>query len=375
MNNVRIMLAAATAEDRKLISGLLEDESLRIVSAFRPDNDGLRKAGTQPADVLLIGTSGKPESEFDFAERLYTTRNDITIFLLTAYMDAKTIARAMESGITRVLDINGNENDIKTQILTVLNVEQNRRKNTQTAATYDSRVVACYSPKGGAGKTTLAVNLACALASLNKKVALIDLNLQFGNVGVFLDIARGDTIADMVEEHSFEPTTIKSYLVRHQSGVMVMLSSSAPEYAELIKAEHIELIISSLRSEFDYVILDMDISLGDCAIASFEAADTILFVVNADIATLLDAKRGIKVLEALNVQDKIQLIVNKAGISAMKAKEVSGLLEVTPSLIVPYDLKAAMMAVNRGVPMLDCMPGSKASKAISAYAKSLARTA
>ncbi|MEA5048977.1 MAG: AAA family ATPase [Eubacteriales bacterium] len=371
MDGIRIMLAANSAEDRKFISGLLQDESLRIVSAFRPDKDGLKKASTQPADVLLIGTRGMPDAEFDFAERMYATRSDITIVLLAPVLDGATIAHAMESGIARVIDVRSGESEIRTQILTTANRDMNRRNSTLKIASYDSKIIACFSAKGGVGKTTVAVNLAYALVTMNKKVALIDLNLQFGDIGVYLDIPKGDTIADMVEEHSFELSTIKSYLIRHQSGIMVMLSSSSPEYAELIRPEHIEAILSTLRTEFDYVILDMGVSLGDCAVSAFETADQIYFVVNEDIATLHDAKRCIKVMEALNLQDKVRIVVNKDGISKIRTKDVAGLLDAVPALVVPYDLKAAMMAANRGIPMLSCAPKSKASKAVRAYARNL----
>lgn len=373
MNSIRIMLAAHSADDRKLISGLLTDEALRVVSSFRPDADGLKKASSQPADVLLIGTRAMPAQELDFAERMFTTRSDITIMLLAPTLDSRTLARAMECGIARVIDINSSEHDICTHIMTAANRDQNRRNSTQKIASYDSKIVACYSPKGGVGKTTVAVNLAYALATMNKKIALIDLSLQFGEVGVFLDIPKGDTIADMVEEHSFELSTIKSYLIRHQSGIQVMLSSSSPEYAELIQPVHVNAILSSLRTEFDYVIIDMGVNFGDCAIAAMETADTILLVVNEDIAALHDAKRSIKVLEALNQQDKLKIVVNKDGISTITVKNVANLLEATPVLVIPFDLKAAMLAVNRGIPMLSCAPNSKASKEIREYARNLIR--
>ena len=372
-SGIRIMLAAFSADDRKLISGLLTDEALRIVSSFRPDGDGLKKASSQPADVLLIGTCNKPEPELEFAERMFTARSDITILLLCPAVDNRTLTRAMESGIARVIDINSGEQNIRMHIMTAANRDQNRRNSTQKIASYDSKVVACYSPKGGVGKTTLAVNLAYALATMSKKIALIDLNLQFGEVGVFLDITKGDTIADMVQEHSFELSTIKSYLIRHQSGIQVMLSSSSPEYAELIRPEHIDAVLSSLRTEFDYIVLDMSVTLGDCAIAALETADTILLVVNEDIPALHDAKRSIKVMEALNLQDKVKLVVNKEGISTIKVKNIANLLDSAPVLVIPYDLKSSMVAVNRGIPLLNCAPNSKASIAIRTYARNMIR--
>ena len=375
MNGVRIMLAAFSADDRKAAAGLLQDEALRIVCSLRPDKDGLKKAGTQPADVLLLVTRGEPEAEFDFAERMYTNRSDVTILLMMPHPEPADMERAMESGIARVIDMNSGVEQIKTHIITTASRDRHRRSSMAKVASYDSKIAAFFSAKGGVGKTTLAVNFACAMAAQNKKVALIDLNLQFGDVGVFLDITKGDTIADMVEEHTFELATMKSYLIRHYSGVMVMLASSSPEYAELVRPEHIEAILSTLRSEFDYIVLDMGVTLSDCSISAFELADMIYFIVNEDIATLHDAKRSLKLLEALNLSDKIKIVINKDGISNIKVKDVASLLESAPVLIVPNDLKAAITAINRGIPMVTCAPRSKASAAIVKFVKSLTRRA
>ncbi len=373
MDSVRIMLAAFSAEDRKAAAALLQDESLRIVCTLRPDKDGLRKAGTQPADVLLLCTRGAPEAEFDFAERMYTSRSDITTLLLMQRPRMSDIERAMSSGIARVLDIASGVDAIKSEIVLAARRDQHRRSSMTKVASYDARVIAFFSPKGGVGKTTLAVNTACALAALNKKVALVDLNLQFGDVGVFLDVPKGDTIADMVEEQTFELATVKSYLIQHQSGVMVLLSSSSPEYAELIRPEHIEAILSVLRPEFDYVVVDLGTALSDCAVSALELADTIYLVVNEDIAALHGTKRSMKVLEALNLGDKIKIVVNKDGGSSIRVKDVANLLESAPVLSVPNDPKAAIHAINRGIALVECVPRSKVSAAIRMFAKSLIR--
>ncbi len=373
MESVRIMLAAFSAEDKKLAASLLQDEALRIVCSLRPDRDGLKKAGTQPADVLLLCTRGVPETEFDFAERMYTTRSDVTILLMVPNPSPDVVMRAMESGIARVIGMGDGVDAIKTCIITAANRDRHRRDSMAKVASYDSRIIQFFCPKGGTGKTTLAVNVACALAERNKKVALIDLNLQFGDVGVFLDIPKGDTIADMVEENSLELATMKSYLIRHYSGVMVLLASSSPEYAELVKPEHIETVLSTLRSEFDYLVLDMGTALTDCAISALELSDTVYYVVNEDIATLHDARRSIKVLEALNLGDKIRLVINKEGKSNIRVKDVANLLDLSPSFVVPNDPKAAVTAINRGIPMVLSAPRSKASVAIKKYAQSLVR--
>jgi len=171
MDSVRIMLAAFSADDKKAAAGLLQDETLRIVCSMRPDKDGLKKAGTQPADVLLLCTTAIPEVEFDFAERMYTSRSDVTILLMTPKPSPEDVMQAMECGIARVIDMNSPVDEIKTAIITAASRDQYRRSSIAKVATYDSRIIQFFSAKGGVGKTTLAVNMACALASQNKKVA------------------------------------------------------------------------------------------------------------------------------------------------------------------------------------------------------------
>ena len=262
---------------------------------------------------------------------------------------------------------------IRDGIFAAVTRDRNRRSTQIKVASYASKILVFYCPKGGSGKTTLTISLACALAQAGKKVAVIDMNLQFGDVGVMMDIAKGDTISDLVEENSFELRTIKSYLVRHASGVHVMLASNAPEYAELVKPEHIDVILSTLRSEFDYILVDTSAVFTDCTISALELADRIYMVANPDISTLYSLRRCLAVFEALNVGDKLQLVFNKDGMSAISAKEAESLLELPISFSVPYDDKAAVTAVNRGTPLVLSEPRSKASRAIDAFAKKMIR--
>ncbi len=135
---------------------------------------------------------------------------------------------------------------------------------------------------------------------------------------------------------------------------MVMLSSSSPEYAELNRPEHIEAILPHCGRNYDYVYSRHGGVAGDCAVSALETADSIFLVVNEDIAALHDAKRCVKVQRRLTFRTRSGIVVNKDGISKIKTKDVANLLESAPVLVVPYDLKAAMMAVNRGIPKLHC---------------------
>ncbi|PWM45993.1 MAG: hypothetical protein DBX47_03010 [Clostridiales bacterium] len=373
MEQIRIITAAFSENDLKLISDIIEDETFKQTIFVQPNNNGLQKAGTQPADVLIICTTGNTDDELDFAERMYMTRGDLTIILLCANLTTQIIDKAMLSGVGRVIDINSTSDEIKTAILETYNRTKNRIGSVKTnVSTYESKIISVFCPKGGTGKTTISVNLAVSLASIGKKVALVDFDLQFGDVAVFLDITKADSIYDLVEENNFELSSIKSYLIRHYSGISVMLAPSTPEYAELIKATHIEKILTKLRSEFDYIIIDMTPAFNDCSIAALDLSDIVYFIVTEDISTIRNAKTCFGILDMIGVSSKIQLIVNKDGISTITVKDVEDVLGTTAVVVLPNEQKTTTHAINCGVPVVLSDKKSKFTHAMLSFAKSLA---
>ncbi len=372
MDEVRIIAATQNTDDISRLRSLLSGEEFHIVAAVRPGAGGLARAGNTPADALVIYCAGAADAELDFAQRIYMTREDLAIVIIAGEVTADTIDRAMVAGVSRVIPAAIEPSAVREAVLSAVNREKNRAAaGKSNASTYDSRIIQFFSPKGGVGKTTLAVNAAAALAARGKKTAVVDLDLQFGDVGVFLDIAKADTIADMVEENNFDPKTVRSYMVRHYSGLDVLLGSASPEYAELVKPEHIEKLLGSLRGEYDYLVLDMPPAFTDCAIAAMESSDTVFFAVTEEISSLRCAKTSFKVMEALNLADKLELVVNKDGISNISVKDVERTLEKKAALSLPFDQKTATRAINRGVPVVIGDKHSRMAKAMEQFAKKL----
>lgn len=366
------MTAAFTQEDLRTAATLLEDESIKIVATLRPDSSGLQKAGGQPADVLVICTTKQPELEFDFAERLYMTRSSIPIVLICEDVSAPLIDRAMCVGISRVINVNEGTDTVKRVVLSAVSRERNRAAaSTMQGNAYLSNIIAVFCPKGGTGKTTIAVNLACSLAAQGRKVALIDLDLQFGDVGVFMDIAKADSISELIEENKFDLQTIQSYMARHYSGVNLLLAPSGPEYAELVRTEHVDAILSTLRSQYDYLIVDMAPAFNDCSIAALELSNIIYFIVTEDISTLRNAKTCFKVMKVLNLIDRVETVINKDGISTINVRDVESTLDTKVSFVLPNDQKTATRAINRGIPVVLGEKRSKLAQAIRTHAKTL----
>ena len=160
------------------------------------------------------------------------------------------------------------------------------------------KMIAFYGAKGGVGATTIAINTAIALHSgLDRKVALVDAVLQFGDHRVFLDLGNDrKSVTDLMAVAQADVDLLKSVLVKHDSGVDLLLAPTSPEEADLITPERFAGVLAMLRSIYDYVIVDVDKRLGDLALSILDHADEVHIVMTADLSCLKNVRL---VLEAL----------------------------------------------------------------------------
>ena len=321
----------------------------------------------QAADaVVLISDLQQPE-DCQLVRRIYISKPGCAMVLCTDKADTDLIKKAVGYGITAVAELDDDASVLATVITEAVGREQARVHAGGDAAGYEGRVLSVFGTKGGTGKTTIAVNLALALAS-KKRTALLDLDLQFGDVAIFMDISKADNIASLVEAGSFTQNAVLSYMQPHPSGLMVLCAPSSPEYAELISADSIQKILTALKQCFDYIILDMPPVFNEISLAGLEQSERIYFVTNPDISNLRNAKVSLEVLDSIRMSQKVDLLINKQGFSSIKQKTVEDILEKHPVLVVPHDHTRAINAVNQGVPLVTGQPRCKVSQAIIKYA-------
>ena len=365
MKQIRV-LALADSENSARLESLLDRENVNRMALLAPVKMNLERAASLPVDGVVLGTSELSEKECAFLEQLYLQRTDLAVIVLTPAADAALLERAMGCGVSRVLTYGVSSEELCSRLEEEITRIRSRAASVKVEE-YDSRVVAVFSAKGGAGKTTMATNLAVSLQNAGKKVALLDFNLEFGDVGIFLNLPKCETVADLAEEEKITSGVVNNYLFRYSNGLKVLCAPPSPEYAELIHPEHIERIVTVLRAEYDYLIFDMASAFNECMLAALEQADVIYTVTNPEIPTLKDTRVCLEVLKTLDYFHKVKLILNKAGDSYISGKDVENALEMKASLVVPSDIKACISAVNRGIPVVTASPRSKMSRAIIKY--------
>jgi len=229
------------------------------------------------------------------------------------------------------------------------------------------RVVAIFSPKGGVGCTTLAVNLAIALQQMyegEKRIALVDANLQFGDVGVMLNLSPGRSIIDLVSQIAdMDRHMLNSVLTPHGSGIKVMLAPPKPEAAESLLSSSssddvgngspLSAILEMMRREFDVIVIDMGSQLDDVSLTVFDAATLIVLVVVPTIPSIKSARLFLEVARKLDYSDdRIALVVNgvdrRVGIRVEQIEQA-----MMPAVArIPKDEQAVVWAANRGIPLV-----------------------
>ena len=236
-----------------------------------------------------------------------------------------------------------------------------------------SSVVAVYAPKGGVGRTTLAFNLAVALAGQGRKTCLVDACFQFGDLRSLLKVpADAPSILDLPTDRIGE-ADLADVLWRDPSRIDILLAPSRVELAEMISARDVEKVLSLLRRVYEAVVIDLPASLGDVTLAVLDAADTILEIVTYDSTTLRNTQAVSDAFRAIGyAATKIRYVVNRAdSAGGMKSEDLARVLGRAPEHSIVSDGRLVVQANNEGVPFVLANPDAQVSLDVMAVASAI----
>jgi pilus assembly protein CpaE len=316
-------------------------------------------------DLLLIVCSEYSERALYMIEDSVRQRPDRPVVILYNGSPDGFMQRVFEAGADELLSLPATPDEVRFALDKVLA----RRRGGDLGAAAQS-MICVLGPKGGTGKSITSTNLAVALALGGSKPVLVDLDLQFGDVGIALGLAPERTIHDLVRAGgSIDAQKVDGFLTTHSSGARALLAPSRPDQAASVSVEFLRDVYGALRTSHDFVIVDTAPGFTPEVIASIDTATHLIVVGMLDALSLKDTKLGLETLELMGVEpETIRLVLNRAdskvGISHGEAETILGR---APDILVPSD-EEIPRALTEGMPIVLANEKSPAAQAYRSLA-------
>lgn len=371
---IKVLVIGRADDKRTALLGLLESEGIGAAVQVKNGPPALDKVESMDPDVALIILGAGESDAFAICERIYLSKPRCAVLMVSDSVDMEALQKALGAGAMNLIRWPESAAELQDAVLAAYN-----RKNTHLGALNEkrhggpaSKVITVFGTKGGIGKTTIAVNLAVKLSQMGKKVCLIDLDLQFGDVGVFLDIDAKDTLAELIRDNSnLDIDTIRNYMVLHSSGVHVLPAPNSPEFADIVTGSHVERLINAVKGYYDYIIIDTPPMLNECVLTAIEGSSLVLFILGMDISILRNAKICLNLMDSLQQTDKIMMVINREVDGSVTIKDVQRIVARPIVARFPSDWKLAVAALNKGVPFVVSAPNSGLSRALTQFAQNM----
>ena len=319
-------------------------------------------------DLLLVD---QPQGgDLANLERIGSAQPRMAMVLFSDVQSLTFVMEAMRAGVREVLPAPA---IAETLFPVVDRIEEKLQQQTHS----NGKVLAFVSCKGGSGATFLATNLGYALAELaGKRVALIDLNLQFGDASLFVaDHKPLATLADVaLQMHRLDASLLASSMMAITPTFSVLAAPEDPVHAGDVKPEHIDTLLRLARRHYDFIILDVGRSLDPVSVRALDQSDTIYPVLQTTLPYIRDGKRLIEVFRSLGYpQEKMQVIVNRhQKKSDIKLHDLETACGTSVFMSIPNHYEAAAASVNQGVPILKLAKNSPIAKSLNAFTRQLA---
>jgi pilus assembly protein CpaE len=369
---IRVLIVDDIPETREHLSKLLGFEGdIDVVGSAASGAEALRMAATLTPDIVLMDINMPDMDGIATTEQLSRDIPTASIIMMSVQGEADYLRRSMLAGAREFLVKPFSSDELTASIRGVFNREREKQSRlvaagpagggggaiAQTESGEPGQVVAIFSPKGGVGRTTVAVNLAVAAATeLGKKVVLVDGSFQFGDVGVLLNLnPKNKSIADLapeLDQAGHEVESIDTFVINHSAGIRVLLAPPSPEMAELIKPDGVRRVIDALRMTHDLVVVDCTAFFNETTLAILDAADTILTMLSLEITSIKNMRLFLEVADQLGYQGgKVRLVLNRADSAlGIRVTDVEHSIGRKVDETIVSDGRSVVYALNRGVP-------------------------
>ena len=371
-DQIRVLIVDDIPETRDHLTKLLGFESdIEVVGSAASGGEALTMAERLQPDVVLMDINMPDMDGIAATEKLSSQVPTAAVVMMSVQGESDYLRRSMLAGAREFL-VKPFSSDELTASIRQVHTRERDKQNRMSAmpaspsnpggvaavreeGSNDGQIVAIFSPKGGVGRTTVAVNLAVAAATeLGKSVVLMDGSFQFGDVGVLLNLnPKNKSIADLVPElEAGELESIDTFVINHSAGIRVLLAPPSPEMAELITPSGVKRVLEALRKSHDLVVVDCTSWFNETTLSILDTADVVLTMLSLEITSIKNMRLFLEVADQLGYEpNKIKLVLNRADSSlGIRVADVESSIGRKVDHTIVSDGRSVVYALNRGVP-------------------------
>jgi pilus assembly protein CpaE len=368
---IRVLIVDDVAETRENIRRLLQfEKDLEVVGTENSGRSGIEAAWQLKPDVVLMDINMPDMDGITATERIRSMNPVIQIVMLSVQGDSNYMRRAMLAGARDFLTKPPAVDELIAALrLAGKMAKEERAKSIAASQMVTGRlslstilpstlgkIITIYSPKGGTGATTLAVNLAITLRSEDAPVLIVDGNLQFGDVAVFMNEQVRNSVLELAPRvDELDPDVVDEVIILHKaSGVQILAAPPRPEYADKVTPEQFKKLLEYLRTMFHYIVVDTSSGLSDVVLAAMDASDLIVLITTQEIPAIKSARQFLDVAEVLNIDiNRILFVMNRFDRRiGILPEKISESFKHRIVAVLPFDERVVIPSVNRGIPFM-----------------------
>jgi pilus assembly protein CpaE len=366
-DNLKALVALVGDVNRFAVDAAVEGSSLDVLSY----DDGLADSWgsflEQPSDLLVVASSEYNDTAANLIDRATKQRPDRPVVVLVERSPNGVLRQAFEAGADDVIGLPQTPESLSFAIEKML---ARRAGAAHVKGAPTAPLVCVLGPKGGTGKTLVATNLAVELARRDMRVVLVDLDLQFGDIGLALGLVPERTVYELAKAgRPYDHDKLDRHLMRHPSGVKVLVGPTRPDHASAVTVDFLRDVYASLRTMCDIVIVDTPPGFTPEVIATIDVSTSSVLVGMLDSLSLKNTKLGLETLDLMGYPlENVALILNRADSRVgITHDDVSAIVGRSPDVLIPSD-REIPRSVNEGTPIVASRERSEAARAFQRLA-------
>jgi pilus assembly protein CpaE len=388
---IRVLIADESRQITDNISRRLAlEDDLEVVGTAGDGEAAVQQAVWLKPDIAVIDAGLPGMDGGQTTQMLAQTLPATGVIMMSMEADDEAYRQAMVSGVREFLQKPFKGDDLVDAVRRVHSFRQRRAavpslprapvsaplSTAMRAATAPAArrvntrgvVTAVISGKGGVGRTVMAINIAAALGEKHPgRVVLVDLSLQYGDVGAALNLPTTNTITDLIPENgAADSEAVRQVLAPGPGHIQVLLAPISPEQAENVSVAHVTSLIETLRRDFDFIVIDTPAHLNEVSLHTLELADHLVMLTDLSVTGVKNARLTRGILETLGVDPTKVLVVanHREGSGELDRRGAETFLGARIGVEIPFAPDIVAMSVNRGVPFVISNPSAAPSAAL-----------